>query len=341
MSERELQVRDLLLKLQVLTYGLLQERKKSQSYLDRIKELQDTLQKKETEVVDLTKIKFNLQSQLSLELAKKNTNKKNDGYISSFISKIREKPVDQGQITELEEKINQQSFEIKDLSQRLMEEKENFDQQKIKYQTMLTLQTSKMSEIQKELEKEKEKGKEIIKNIKPVVDTESKEKLQALTAKYNYEKGEFEKKLNNLMDELNKEKKNRDEIDKLKSQLEEVQAELQMKQIENQAMKGQVIKLDKDCVKLKIELRDSKLSEKIFQIEKVEDNLVKNRKPMILIFRWIKGNKTDKARCEAVFKLNKGGTIKEDKVNFLDFNRFKIYDKKKDIFEASFMVSNI
>ena len=59
MSERELQVRDLLLKLQVLTYGLLQERKKSQSYLDRIKELQDTLQKKETEVVDLTKIKFN------------------------------------------------------------------------------------------------------------------------------------------------------------------------------------------------------------------------------------------------------------------------------------------
>ena len=143
------------------------------------------------------------------------------------------------------------------------------------------------------------------------------------------------------MDELNKEKKNRDEIDKLKSQLEEVQAELQMKQIENQAMKGQVIKLDKDCVKLKIELRDSKLSEKIFQIEKVEDNLVKNRKPMILIFRWIKGNKTDKARCEAVFKINKGGTIKEDKVNFLDFNRFKIYDKKKDIFEASFMVSNI
>ena len=47
MSERELQVRDLLLKLQVLTYGLLQERKKSQSYLDRIKELQDTLQKNE------------------------------------------------------------------------------------------------------------------------------------------------------------------------------------------------------------------------------------------------------------------------------------------------------
>ena len=346
MSERELQVRDLLLKLQVLTYGLLQERKKSQSYLDRIKELQDTLQKKETEVVDLTKIKFNLQSQLSLELAKKNTNKKNDGYISSFISKIREKPVDQGQITELEEKINQQSFEIKDLSQRLMEEKENFDQQKIKFQTMLTLQTSKMSEIQKELEKEKEKGKEIIKNIKPVVDTESKEKLQALTAKYNYEKGEFEKKLNNLMDELNKEKKNRDEIDKLKSQLEEVQAELQMKQIENQAMKGQVIKLDKDCVKLKIELRDSKLSEKIFQIEKVEDNLVKNRKPMILIFRWIKGNKTDKARCEAVFKLNKGGTIKEDKVNFLDFElkhnpNYIINNLTKEISQLNTLVSNM
>ena len=42
----ELQIKDLLLKLQVLTYGIIEERKKSQSYLQRIKEFEATLQKK-------------------------------------------------------------------------------------------------------------------------------------------------------------------------------------------------------------------------------------------------------------------------------------------------------
>ena len=59
----ELQIKDLLIKLQVLTYALLEERKKSQSYLVRIKEFQDSIQKKETEIVELTKTKFTLQSQ--------------------------------------------------------------------------------------------------------------------------------------------------------------------------------------------------------------------------------------------------------------------------------------
>ena len=335
MSEGELQIKDLLLKLQVLTYGLIEERKKSQSYLDRISELQETLQKKETEIVELTKMKFHLQSQLSLELAKKNPNKKNDGYISSFISKIREKPVDQGYISELEEKINQQKFEIKDLSQRLMEEKENFDQQKIKFQTMLALQTDKMSQTQKELEREKEKEKEIIKNMKPVVDNVSKEKLKSLNEKYNNEKRIFEMKINELKDELTKEKKNRDEINKLKSKLEEIQAECEMKKIENKAMKDQVTKLDRDLVRAKIDLKDSKLNNKFFQVEKLDDSIVKNKKPMVLIFRWIKGTKTKKGRCEVIFKRPKT----EEIVNLLDFNFFKINDKKKDFFDVSFMVS--
>ena len=43
----ELQIKDLLLKLQVLTYGIIEERKKSQSYLQRIKEFEATLSKYE------------------------------------------------------------------------------------------------------------------------------------------------------------------------------------------------------------------------------------------------------------------------------------------------------
>ena len=338
MSEGELQIKDLLLKLQVLTFGIIEERKKSQSYLVRIKELQDSIQKKETEIVELTKIKFHLQSQLTLELAKKTQNKKNDGYISSIISKIRDKPVDQEYLTELEEKVNQQSFEIKDLTQRLMEEKENFDQQKIKFQTMLALQMDKMSKLQKELEKEKEKV--VVEKLKPVIDTESRAKLQALTNKYKIERGDYETKINSLKDELSREKKNRDVITKLNSELEEVKAECELKTIENKAMKEQVSKLDKELAKAKIDIKNSKLNDQFFQVERIKDGIVKNKKVMTLIFRWIKGSKNEKGRCEAVFKRQKhGGTSKEDTVNLLDFNIFKVNDKKKDYFDVSYMVS--
>ena len=339
MSEGDLQIKDLLLKLQVLTFGLIEERKKSQSYLIRIKELQDSIQKKETEIVELTKIKFHLQSQLTLELAKKTQNKKTDGYISSIISKIRDKPVDQEYATQLEEKVNQQSFEIKDLRQRLMEEKEEFDQHKIKFQTMLTLQMDKMSKVQKELEKEKEKV--IEERNKPVVDTETRAKLEALTDKYKIERGDYEMKINKLTDELFREKKNRDVIiTKLNKELEEVKAECEMKKIENQAMKEQVSKLDKQLAKIKMDIKDSKLNDQFFQVEKIKDGIVKNKKVMTLIFRWKKGTKNEKGRCEVVFKRQKhGGTTKEVIVNLLDFNSFKMNDKKKDCFDVSFMVS--
>ena len=335
----ELQIKDLLIKLQVLTYALLEERKKSQSYLVRIKEFQDSIQKKETEIVELTKTKFTLQSQLSLQLAKKSQNKKNDNYISAIFSKIRDKPVDQAYVTELEEKINQQNFEIKDLTQRLMEATENFDQQKIRFQTMITLQNVEMTKVQKELQAEKQKL--IEEKNKPVIDTQSKAKLESLTNKYNKEKGEYESKIEKLNIELKEEKKFRDVAAKLKQELEEVKADCQMKIIENNAMKDQVSKLDKELAKAKVDIKDSKyLNERFFQVERIKDGLVKNKKVMTLVFRWVKGSQNEKGRCEVIFKRQKhGGTVGEDVVNLLDFNTFKINDKKKEYFDISFMVS--
>ena len=204
----ELQIKDLLLKLHVLTYGIIEERKKSQTYLVRIKELQDSLQKKEMEVVELTKSKFDLQSKLSLELSKKSQTKKSDGYFSTIMNKIREKPGDSAYISELEGKINQLNFEIKDLSQRLMESNENFDQQKMQFQTMITLQKQEMAKVQKELEEEKKKVKVVEKvEVKSIEDEESKNKLKALQDEFRIRKSELESTIDNLNNELEKEKK--------------------------------------------------------------------------------------------------------------------------------------
>ena len=59
--------KDLLIKLQILTNGLIEERKKSQNYLNKIKELEKILQAKDNEIVILSKVKFDLQTDLTFE----------------------------------------------------------------------------------------------------------------------------------------------------------------------------------------------------------------------------------------------------------------------------------
>ena len=150
MSEQpkeELKVKDLLVKLQILTNGLLEERNKTKSYLSRLKEYEEALQKKDLEISDLTKEKFELKSKLTLEKTRKSSGKKNDTYFSFFNTKGSN-----NKISELEAKINQLNFEIKNLTSNLMEERESFDQQKIRFQTMLTLQSQQMSELKKKYE---------------------------------------------------------------------------------------------------------------------------------------------------------------------------------------------
>ena len=338
----ELQIKDLLLKLHVLTYGIIEERKKSQTYLVRIKELQDSLQKKEMEVVELTKSKFDLQSKLSLELSKKSQTKKSDGYFSTIMNKIREKPGDSAYISELEGKINQLNFEIKDLSQRLMESNENFDQQKMQFQTMITLQKQEMAKVQKELEEEKKKVKVVEKvEVKSIEDEESKNKLKALQDEFRIRKSELESTIDNLNNELEKEKKNKEEIDKLNKQLEKTKEDCEMKKIENSSMKTQINRLDNDLRKAKMEIKDVKLGERFFQVDRVKDNIIKSKtKPMTLLFRYIHGDNNEKGRCEVVIKREKhGGVIKEEIVNILNFKTFKINDKKKDVFDLDYTVS--
>ena len=339
----ELQIKDLLLKLQVLTYGIIEERKKSQSYLQRIKEFEATLQKKDSEIVELTKAKFDLQSKLTLELSKKSLSKKNDGYISSLINKFTEKPADQGYVTELQEKINQLKFEVKDLTQRLMEEKETFDQQKIKFQTMITLQNNNILKLQKDLEKEKKYQRELIEQKStPVVDTESKEKLRRLSIKFSQQKDEYDDKISKIKRELDLEKKKEEEREILKKEIEKYKEELYLKIAENDAMKNQVSILNKQITQAKNDVRDSKLQDRFFQVERIKDGLVKNKKPMALLFRWIRGTNNEKGRCEVVFRSTQlGGSMKELAVNLLDFKTFKYHDRKKDYFDVCFMVSLI
>ena len=311
MSEQqrgEITIKDLLIKLQVLSNGLIEERKKSQGYLNRIKEYEESTQKKDSEIVDLTKEKFELKSKLTLERSKTGDSNRNE-------------------YTKLVEKFNQQKFEIKDLSQRVMEEKESYDQQKIKFQTMITLQDQQIAELKKNLQN--------VKTEVPKVEvvSEEKEKMEALTRKFNLERDQYEGQISKAKNELNEEK---EKIETINKKLLEYKNAFDTKNIENKNMKNQIGDLNNQIKNLKQELHNKQLSPRMFQVEKIKDGVIKNKKVMTITFRWNK----DKNRCEVVFKRMKhGGKIKEEIVNITDISQFKVSDKKKETIDIVFFVS--
>ena len=311
MSEQqrgEITIKDLLIKLQVLSNGLIEERKKSQGYLNRIKEYEESTQKKDSEIVDLTKEKFELKSKLTLERSKTGDSNRNE-------------------YTKLVEKFNQQKFEIKDLSQRVMEEKESYDQQKIKFQTMITLQDQQIAELKKNLQN--------VKTEVPKVEvvSEEKEKMEALTRKFNLERDQYEGQISKAKNELNEEK---EKIETINKKLLEYKNAYDAKNIENKNMKNQIGDLNSQIKNLKQELHNKQLSPRMFQVEKIKDGVIKNKKVMTITFRWNK----DKNRCEVVFKRMKhGGKIKEEIVNITDISQFKVSDKKKETIDIVFFVS--
>ena len=212
-QNEDLKVKDLLIKLQILSNGLIDERKKSQSYLDRLKEYEESLEKKDLEIADLTKQKFELKSKLSLEKSKTFSGKNMDKFYSSVYNK---KDSDGKKLLKLEEKLNQQNFEIKDLTQRLMEERELFDQQKIQFQTMITIQNQQMMELKKKYENAEKEEKE--KKLKEEKEKEEKEKEEK-EKKLKEEKEKKEKEEKEEKDKKEKEEKEKEEREQREKKL--------------------------------------------------------------------------------------------------------------------------
>ena len=337
MSEQpkdEIKIKDLLKKLQILTNGLEEEKKKAQGYLDRIKEYDESLHKKEAEIVDLRKEKFELKSKLTIVKSQQEaSSKKNESAFSSFLSKmITEKPVDETKLKKLEEKINLQKSELKKLTQEMMDEKESFDQQKIKFQTKIAMQNQEMSGLQKELEKAKSEIK------KPVVDTlkiaKRNENIEMLKQNFNKERDEFSKLLAEVKNEL---RITNDQNDECTNKLLKIKEECEKANSENTKLKDQISEYGSQIGKLKKEINDKKLSDRMFQVERIKEGLIKNTKVMTINFSWNKS----KNIIEVKFKRMKhGGKVKEDVINILDITKFEKNEKKPENIDVIFNVSN-
>ena len=104
-QKEDLKIKDLLIKLQILAQGLKEERKKTSIYLEKIKNYEELLQKKDQSITDLNKDKFDLQAKLSLERSK-NGPKKKTGKIGNLVGNFFSDNQNNEKLTQLEQEIN-------------------------------------------------------------------------------------------------------------------------------------------------------------------------------------------------------------------------------------------
>ena len=306
--------KDLLIKLQILTNGLIEERKKSQNYLDKIKELEKMLQKKDDEIILLSKAKFDLQADLTFERSKKSTKQSNKKFTKEM------------QLEKYEEIINEQGYKLRNLNNQLTSEKELFEQQKSDFQTMIKTQSDQLLSLKNSLERERKENFDLKKKIeetKEMLKIYEVEKIKndAIFERYQHDKIQVQNKnveLQATIDKLRKDNFEKDEqITGLVKKSEEYANRLN-------DMKASIMnkQLTKTTFTVELMGRGKKLIEILFQKAKDDDDdLNKNEYEMVIKDR----NKKDI----------------EKHINLLDVSKFQIHDKDKNRVDISYTVSKI
>ena len=97
--------KDLLIKLQILTNGLIEEKNKSKNYLEKM------IQKKDDEIILLSKAKFDLEADLTFERSKKTAKQSNKKFTKEMT------------LEKYEEIINEQGFKLRNLNNQIISQK--------------------------------------------------------------------------------------------------------------------------------------------------------------------------------------------------------------------------
>ena len=305
--------KDLLIKLQILTNGLIEEKNKSKSYLEKIKELEKMVQKKDDEIILLTKAKFDLEADLTFERSKKAAKQNNKKFTKEMT------------LEKYEEIINEQGFKLRNLNNQIISQKELFEQQKSDFQTMLKTQSEQLLNLKGHLEEEKKENSDLKKKIESIKEMTKKyetEKIKydATFKQYQRDKTEVQNRnveLQNEIDKLRKANSEKDDqINGLVKKSEEYASRLN-------DMKDSMVSRQIKPTSFKVELMEKgkKIIEILFhKTEDYDDNLDKKDKYEMLI----RGHKKDI----------------DEHINLLDVSEFQIHDKDKNRVDISYTVSN-
>ena len=157
-SREELKIKDLMMKIQVLRTGVIDERNKN-SEIERemsklkthVKDLENNLTDKENIIVSLSKEKYELVSKLDIEKQKIESNSGSNQF-TNYISGIFQKRDSQSFINESEFKKLQnenKDYQIENaiLKKKIEDQSLDFEKCKIEYQNLINLQLDKIKKL--------------------------------------------------------------------------------------------------------------------------------------------------------------------------------------------------
>ena len=305
MTEETDKIKDLLIKLQILTNGLVEERKKSKNYLEKIKDLEKMLQQKDNEIVELTKKKFELQASLTFEKSKKT-------------SKNNNKKIDENQLNQYEEIINEQGYKLRELNAKMANEKDIFNQQKTQFQSLIKDQSQQIIELKEKNQKIIKQNEDLMKNQENVNEM----KKQFEQEKIQYDKN-FERYQNDKVIVQNKNVELQNQLDKLRKEKYEKEKEIEDLKKKNEDFGVQLNQM-------KTILVNKQLTPKSFKVE-----MIKPRKILEIIFQKSKDNDN----YEIVIKGKNKKDDDDEHINLLDVSNFQINEKEKNRVDIEYMVS--
>ena len=303
-TEENSKMKDLLIKLQILTNGIVEERKKSKNYLDKIKELEKILQQKDNELVELTKQKFDLQASLTFEKSKQptQTSKKKKG--------------DETSINTYEQIINNQGAQLNEYKRKLKNKESDFNEQLERFRDLIKIRTD-------ELAKEKEKYKNLFDEHQILLN--NKNEVDKMLKNFEAERQGYKDEIDLIQKEKNTAEKKNVEYEK---QLEELRKKFDSKEKEIVDLKKNSDEMAIKLNQMKMQLVEKELKEKKFKVE-----VIKPKKIIEMIFS--KNKETN--NYEIIIK-GRNKKDSEEHINILDINSFLI-DQDKSRVDIDYVVS--
>ena len=303
-TEDNSKMKDLLIKLQILTNGIVEERKKSKNYLDKIKELEKILQQKDNELVELTKQKFDLQASLTFEKSKQptQTNKKKKG--------------DETSINTYEQIINNQGAQLNEYKRKLKNKESDFNEQLERFRDLIKIRTD-------ELAKEKEKYKNLFDEHQILLN--NKNEVDKMLKNFETERQGYKDEIDQIQKEKNTAENKNVEYEK---QLDELRKKFDSKEKDIAELKknndDMAIKLNQ----MKMQLVEKELKEKKFKVE-----VIKPKKIIEMIF-----SKNKESNNYEIIIKGRNKKDSEEHINILDISSFLI-DEDKSRVDIEYMVS--
>ena len=311
-NKQEFNIKELSIKLQVLTNALKEERKKSQNYSTKLQEYEELLIKKDTEIININKVKFEIQSNLSALLKKpiKNTTDiKLNQVVNTFFNKEK---INFDQFDRIKDENNSLKLEYKEYQKKYVFEHENREQQKIKFDTMLALQDKQIKEAQDTIVRlENQKVEQINTN----------QSILNLVQQIDEQKELFDLKYKRIEDEINS--KDQRSIS-LMIDIGKAQSELKPKKEKIKDLQKRLKEQTATLNEMKNQITHKVLDTQDFMVIK-EESFLKKDKCKVTFTK----SPVDKKYKILIDYDNKDKP--QDIIDFLDVTEYKINVKKFDI----------